>query len=73
MIIKIEAVTAYYEYVVIGAGELDVYDGPGIEEVAKPMGKEGTHVIYVNVTNVSYIVFIGFFLQAEDGIRVSDM
>ncbi|WP_251518302.1 MULTISPECIES: anti-sigma factor antagonist [Staphylococcus] len=44
------------------AGELDVYTVPELEEVLVPMRQEGTHDIYVNLENVSYLDSTGLGL-----------
>ncbi|UXR38744.1 anti-sigma factor antagonist [Staphylococcus simulans] len=50
----------YYEIKV--GGELDVYTVPELEQVLTPIKQEGTHDVYVNLTNVSYMDSTGLGL-----------
>ncbi|BCU52811.1 anti-sigma B factor antagonist [Staphylococcus auricularis] len=62
MNLNIETVTHDNYYEVKVAGELDVYTVPELEEVLVPMRQEGTHDIYVNLENVSYMDSTGLGL-----------
>ncbi|MGJ5713461.1 anti-sigma factor antagonist [Staphylococcus auricularis] len=62
MNLNIETVTHDNYYEVKVAGELDVYTVPELEEVLAPMRQEGTHDIYVNLENVSYMDSTGLGL-----------
>lgn len=62
MNLNIETVTHDNYYEVKVAGELDVYTVPELEEVLVPMRQEGTHNIYVNLENVSYMDSTGLGL-----------
>ena len=62
MNLNIETVTHDNYYEVKVAGELDVYTVPELEEVLVPTRQEGTHDIYVNLENVSYMDSTGLGL-----------
>src|SRR5699024_10378372 len=55
MNLNIETISHDTHYEVKVGGELDVYTVPELEEVLMPMRQEGTHDIYVNLENDSYM------------------
>lgn len=62
----------YYEIKV--GGELDVYTVPELEEVLTPIKQEGTHDVYVNLTNVSYMdsTGLGLFVGTLKALNQND-
>ncbi|MDY5060831.1 anti-sigma factor antagonist [Staphylococcus simulans] len=62
----------YYEIKV--GGELDVYTVPELEQVLTPIKQEGTHDVYVNLTNVSYMdsTGLGLFVGTLKALNQND-
>lgn len=62
----------YYEIKV--GGELDVYTVPELEQVLTPIKQEGTHDVYVNLTNVSYMdsTGLGLFVGTLKALNKND-
>ncbi|PTJ28508.1 anti-anti-sigma factor [Staphylococcus simulans] len=62
----------YYEIKV--GGELNVYTVPELEQVLTPIKQEGTHDVYVNLTNVSYMdsTGLGLFVGTLKALNQND-
>lgn len=62
----------YYEIKV--GGELDVYTVPELEQVLTPIKQEGTHDVYVNLTNASYMdsTGLGLFVGTLKALNQND-